>query len=172
MTVADGPPDPMAHLVDREGFETWLAMLHVHARLLVTLERETKMADGFTLAGYEALAILNVATDGRLRMQDLAVALVTSKSGATRTVAALEQEGLVRRVIPAENRRTTYAVITDEGRAAFRRAAPGFFDRVHDHFGRHLHAGDAKLIQAFCARVADSDIGHYGVPRPGADPRL
>lgn len=55
--------------------------------------------DFLTLSSYEALAVLAHARDGRLRMQDLAAAVVTSKSGATRTVASLEAQGYVERVI-------------------------------------------------------------------------
>jgi DNA-binding MarR family transcriptional regulator len=141
-------------LTDRDGFAIFLALVHTHERLLSTLERETQAADHLSLSNYEALATLCHAAEGRLRMQDLAAAVVTSKSGATRTVASLEAQGYVERVIPPENRRVTYAVVTDAGRAAWRNAAPGFFARVHEHFGRHLDPGDAELLWKLLHRIS------------------
>jgi DNA-binding MarR family transcriptional regulator len=141
-------------LTDREGFGAFLTLVHLYQRLLSTLERETQAAGHLTLSSYETLAVLTHAPDGRLRMQDLAAAVVTSKSGATRTVASLEAQGYVERVIPPENRRVTYAVVTDAGRAAWRDAAPGFFARVHEHFGRHLNPGDAQLLQKLLHRIS------------------
>lgn len=152
--------------MDPGGFDTWVAMLHVHVRLLVTLERGLLDRSGLTLSAFEVLATLNRAPDGRLRMQHLAEAVVMSNSGATRTVASLAARGLVDRLIPADDRRVTYAVITDAGRRRFAEAAPGFFARVHHHFGRHLHPGDAGTLQGFLHRVAGEPIGHARIPRP------
>ena len=50
-------------------------------------------------------------------MGDLAARLSLAQSGATRVIDRLVERGWVAREIPPDNRRTTYAVLTDEGRA-------------------------------------------------------
>ena len=57
-------------------------------------------------------------------MGALADDLLLSRGGTTRLIARMEEAGLVRREIPAHDRRATYAHMTEKGQAALERAAP------------------------------------------------
>ena len=57
-------------------------------------------------------------------MGELADDLLLSRGGVTRLIARMEDAGLVRREVPPDDRRATYAHITDKGREAFDRALP------------------------------------------------
>src|SRR4051812_50051981 len=72
--------------------------------------------------------------EGRRRMSDLADALLVSRGGATRLVARAEEDGLVRRETPPDDRRATYAVLTEAGAKAAERAYPAYVEVVQRLF--------------------------------------
>src|SRR5882672_10942503 len=80
-----------------EEMEAWLGFLKAHAEVTALLDRELLDAHGTSLAGYEVLAFLSRAEGRRLRMSDLAGAVLISPGAVTRRVQALEARGLVTR---------------------------------------------------------------------------
>ncbi|GAC1591232.1 MAG: MarR family transcriptional regulator [Acidimicrobiales bacterium] len=116
----------------------WADFLRAHAILTDVLGRELAEATGLPLSWYDVLIQLHGVPDGQLRMQELAAAVVLSKSGLTRLVDRLEREGLVQRTSCPSDRRGTFAAITPAGRAALSAARPVHLDGVARHFGSHL----------------------------------
>ena len=116
----------------------WADFLRAHATITDVLGRELTEATGLPLSWYDVLTQLNGVSDGRLRMQELAAAVVLSKSGLTRLVDRLERDGLVIRTSCPSDRRGTFAAITPAGRAALLAARPVHLDGVARHFGSHL----------------------------------
>lgn len=130
----------------------WRAFLHGHLLLTTTLEREMEDETGLPLTWYDVLLNLNEA-GGQLRMQELARAVLLSKSGLTRLVDRMVAAGYVCREPAAGDRRGLLAVLTDEGRAALRRAAPVHLRGIEEHFGRHVSVDEAATILAVLDRV-------------------
>jgi DNA-binding MarR family transcriptional regulator len=133
------------------GFEdpraiAFYGLIVTEARLRERLEAELEATTGLSLSRLELLLQIHFE-DGRRRMSDLANALLLSRGGTTRLVAKAEEEGLVTREIPADDRRATYAVLTDKGREAA--MLVGLFNRV-------LQANDAacKPITLAAAELA------------------
>lgn len=94
------------------------------------------------------------ATPGRrLRMNDLAGLVGISRSGVTRLIDRLEARGWVRREIPRDDRRTTYAVLTDEGLAAFRRNNNPFARIVRAELGPRLSDRDLADIRRVLGKL-------------------
>jgi DNA-binding MarR family transcriptional regulator len=91
--------------------------------------------------------------EGRIRMGELADNLLLSRGGATRLVARLEQAGLVERVIPPDDRRATYAVITDKGREALGRAEPVLTSAVHGHWVDLLDEEEMAAIRSSSLKI-------------------
>jgi DNA-binding MarR family transcriptional regulator len=102
----------------------WYGFLRTHAELVRELDDELQRAHGLPLSSYDVLVQLANAPDRRLRMAELADAIVLSRSGLTRLVDRLEQQGLVCRLRADCDARGTYAVLTDEGLARLREASP------------------------------------------------
>src|SRR3954447_3173409 len=94
------------------GMDAWHSLLQAHAtlmrRLAMDLERET----GLALADFDVLAQLSLA-GGELRMTELAARALISRSGMTRRVARLVDEGLVRRRTTGADRRGVVVALTD-----------------------------------------------------------
>src|SRR5437879_2836663 len=87
----------VAHeLPSGSGLEAWDSFLRAHATLMRRLELDLAQATGLALADFDVLAQLARA-GGELRMTDLAARALVSRSGMTRRVARLVEEGLLRR---------------------------------------------------------------------------
>lgn len=130
----------------------WRAFLHAHSAVTQVLERELEEAHGLPLSWYDVLLKLNEA-GGRLRMQELAGAVLRSKSGLTRLIDRMEREGLVGREPCASDRRGWLAVLTPEGKARLRKASPVHLRGIQDHFGRLLGEHEAEVVRDVCERV-------------------
>ena len=131
----------------------WRTFLEAYSRTLDVLSRELRDEEGLPLTWYDVLVQLSEATDNRLRMQELADAVLLSKSGLTRLIDRMEGEGLVTRYACPVDRRGTFAELTDAGRRRLRETAPTHLRGVQEHFARFLDDEEAAQLQRLLARV-------------------
>ena len=150
-TERTGPAEP-----DETHLAAWRALLNAHAALVARLERELAAAGVIPLTWYDVLIELYEAPDRRLRMHELADAVVLSRSGLTRLVDRLAAAGLLRREPDPADRRGAFAALTDEGRAALRRAWPVYARGIAAHFARHLGDEEARLLTAVFERIREA----------------
>ena len=146
------PPGGPAEL-DETHLAAWRALLNAHAALIARIERELAEAGVIPLTWYDVLVELYEAPDRRLRLHELADAVVLSRSGLTRLVDRLAEAGLLCRQPDPTDRRGAFAVLTDEGLAALRRAWPVYARGIAAHFARHLSEPEARVIAAAFERV-------------------
>ena len=130
----------------------WIRFLLAHRELVEELDRRLRAAHGLSLREYEVLLALDSAPRRRLRRVDLAQRLVVTQSGVTRLLDGLERDGLVTRA-PGEDRRVTYAVLTDAGRRRARAAGATHRGDVDELFTRHLGARDLASLDRILARL-------------------
>jgi DNA-binding MarR family transcriptional regulator len=133
----------------------WRAFLTAHARVSEVLERELMAARGLPLTWYDVLVQLEEAPGGRLRMHDLAAAVLLSRAGLTRLVDRMAGAGLVRRAACEEDRRGTYVELTREGREALAAAAPVHLEGIERHFTGHLTPEETAALRTALGRIAD-----------------
>jgi DNA-binding MarR family transcriptional regulator len=136
----------------------WRGMLRAHAAVVKALDEEMRAAHGLPLSSYEVLIFLCDAEGGRMRMSDLADAVLLSRSGLTRLVDRLERDGLIAREICRDDARGAFATITDAGRAMVQVARPTHLDGVRRLFLSHLGEGD----RAHLAQVWERVLGARG----------
>ena len=134
----------------------WAALLRVHAAVLPKLER-VLAAQQMPLAWYDVLLELNAAPDRRLRMSELGARVVLSRERVSRVVDELERAGLVRRERNPDDRRSLFAVLTPEGRARLRAAAPVYLEGIERHYTSHLEDEEIRVISAALARVLQAE---------------
>ena len=99
---------------DRRGLAAWRSLLRAHASLLRELATDLATRTGLTLGDFDVLAQLSLA-GGELRMTDLASRAFSSRSGMTRRVDRLVQEGLVARDSADADARGVVVSITANG---------------------------------------------------------
>lgn len=145
----------------------WRALLKGHALLVARLDADLREQSGMSLIDYDVLVQLSEAAERRLAMAELARAVVYSRSGLTRLVDSLERRGWVARVRSSTDRRSWYAVATDDGLAALEAAWPVHAGGVRDHFAAHTDPEQARTIsRVFGAVIADlapdaDELRHY-----------
>lgn len=107
----------------------WRSYLESTRLLLRALDRQLSADAGISLSDFEVLALLSEAPQRRLRMSELADSVATTRSGITRAVARLVGLGWVQRAECTEDKRGSYAELTDAGLQKVRAAAPGMWRR-------------------------------------------
>ena len=99
----------------------WRGLLRSHAAVVRDLDAELRAGHDLSLHEYEVLLTLAGAPEGRMRMSDLATAVVLSQSGLTRLVDRLVRDGFVVRRRCDGDRRGLNAELTERWPAAVRR---------------------------------------------------
>ncbi|HVA84890.1 MAG TPA: MarR family transcriptional regulator [Candidatus Saccharimonadales bacterium] len=128
-------------------------------------------AEGVGLAEASVLLRLAATQSGQLRMGELAGRLAMVQSGITRVIGRLEERGWVERVQPRDNRRTIYATLTVDGRAALERIRPVYERAVDEQFGRALSPEEAGELRGLLRQVLNRLGWSRGaVERSGAEP--
>jgi len=146
-------------LPDRGGLEAWSSLLKAHATLLRRLETDLAEATGLALADFDVLAQLANA-GGELRMTELADRALISRSGMTRRVARLVNEGLVRRANADADRRGVVVVLTDAGVARLSETVAVHLRGVKELFIAHLDEQElADLKSSLDKVIVDCTFG-------------
>lgn len=113
----------------------WGSILRVQASVLPKLEQTVFASTGMSLTWYDVLLELHGA-GGRLTMGQLGERVVLSRSRVSRVVDELIVAGCVARETNVDDRRSSFAVLTAEGRARFRAAAKVYLPAIERELGR------------------------------------
>lgn len=101
----------------------WRSYFETTQLLTAELERRMKATSGMDIGDYNILLVLSESPDERLRLGGIARAISFGPNRLTYRLDALERRGWVRREPCPDDKRGLEAVLTDLGRAAFRRRA-------------------------------------------------
>ena len=134
------------------GMGAWLSLLRAHATLMRQLETELEQQTGLALADYDVLAQLAIA-DGELRMTELANRALISRSGMTRRVARLVDEGLVRRSEANADGRGVVVGLTDAGVARLAETVPVHTRGIAEHFVSRLDDQELAVLESALDKV-------------------
>jgi DNA-binding MarR family transcriptional regulator len=124
-------------LPSESGLEAWSSFLQAHASLMRRLAGDLAEKTGLSLGDFDVLAQLANA-GGDLRMTDLAARAFSSRSGMTRRVARLVDDGLLTRTSSDEDGRGVVVALTDSGVARLTDAAPVHLQGVAELFVAQL----------------------------------
>ena len=143
-------------LPDRSGLEAWSSLLRPHATLMRRLEVDLEQETGLALADFDVLAQLANA-GGELRMTELAARALISRSGMTRRVARLVDEGLVRRANADGDARAVVVALTDAGVARLTETAPVHLRGVSELFVAQLDDRELTVLKNALDKVIVDD---------------
>ncbi|HZT67453.1 MAG TPA: MarR family winged helix-turn-helix transcriptional regulator [Acidimicrobiales bacterium] len=147
------PPRPQ---LTEAQLAAWRAFVRAQALVLEVLARELEEERGMPLPFYDVLVHLSEAPEGRLRMRELAGAVLLSRSGLTRLVDRMEQAGYVTREACPSDRRGSYATITEAGLRALADAWPVHARGVLEHFAGPLDEPELAVLRDALGRIADT----------------
>jgi DNA-binding MarR family transcriptional regulator len=133
--------------------EAWGALTRTQAAVSARLQ-EALTASGFPpLPWYEVLSTVADSADGRMRMGDLAEALVISRGGLTKLVDRLVKAGLLQRAFRADDRRVSYAVMTASGREMFAEMEPVVVGELRTAFTTSLSSRQATVLSESLQKI-------------------
>jgi DNA-binding MarR family transcriptional regulator len=116
------------------------------------LESALLAAHNLPLASFDVLQQLAQAPQQRLRMNDLAVGVLLSRSGLTRLVDRLEREGLVIRHACPSDARGLFAVLTPAGHKRLADAVPTYHRCIREHFLDRIGTSELRQIALTAAK--------------------
>jgi DNA-binding MarR family transcriptional regulator len=123
------------------------------------LETQLEQETGLALADYDVLAQLAIA-GGELRMTELANRALISRSGMTRRVARLVEEGLVRRAGADADGRGVVVTLTDAGIARLTETAPVHARGIAEYFVSRLDDRELAVVERALEKVTSD--GTFG----------
>jgi len=141
-----------AELPERRGLDAWASLLQAHATLMRRLESDLERETGLALADFDVLAQLARA-GGELRMTELAARALISRSGMTRRVARLVEEGLVRRADADVDGRGVVVALTDAGVARLAETAPVHARGISKLFVAQLDDQELAILERALRKV-------------------
>ena len=136
----------------------WSGFLIGHARIVRALDAELEREHGLPLSSYDVLIQLSLVPDRRLRMFELADAIVLSRSGLTRLVDRLEGAGLVERERGELDPRQMYARLTDRGSEVLADATPTHIAGIKERFLERLSNEQTKQLAAIWRAVLGPEV--------------
>ena len=155
----------------------WRAFLLAHKRVSRRLDEELRAEHDLSFGEYDALLTIARAPDRRIRMRQLADEVILSKSGVTRLIDRLVNDGLVERSACLADARGAEAVLTERGLTRLRAASSTHLRGIREHFLAILEGDDPQLIERVmssianrvgCRSGADEGVDDQSVCAPGA----
>ena len=137
---------------DRRGLAAWRSMLRAHATLIRRLDTDLQQATGLALADFDVLAQLAEA-HGALRMTELADRALISRSGMSRRVARLADEGLLRRDRAGTDGRGVVVALTEAGITRLAETAPVHARGISTLFVAQLDDQELALLERALNKV-------------------
>jgi DNA-binding MarR family transcriptional regulator len=141
-----------AELPGRRGLDARASLLQAHATLVRRLESDLERETGLALADFDVLAQLARA-GGELRMTELAARALISRSGMTRRVARLVDDGLVRRADADADGRGVVVALTDAGLSRLVETAPAHARGISKLFVEQLDDQELAVLERALGKV-------------------
>ncbi len=126
--------------------EAWHLVMVLYARVSAHMEQESAAAGTVPVTWFEVLATLGRTPGRRMRLRDLAEAVLLTRAGLTRVLDRIEAKGLIRRERCPADGRGSDAVLTDAGLAAALEAGPVIGRVVRARFAAHLPPAAATAV--------------------------
>jgi DNA-binding MarR family transcriptional regulator len=151
----------------------WRDWLQVDRLLPARLNQQLQAGPGLSLPEYEVLVQLSEVPGGQLRPVQLGQALDWEQSRLSQQLTRMRRRGLVDRADCAGDGRGTVVVLTQAGRTAIERAAPGHAVTVRRLVFDRLSAEQTEAFGRACAAILQAlrESGEPGDPPDGPQGR-
>ena len=128
-------------------------LLETNARLSKDLGAELESSCQLPLAWFEVLLQLRQSSDGRLKMSQMAEAIVHSTGGTTRLIDRLAEADFVKREHCPSDRRAIFVAITDAGNTKLDEALSVHLSYLDDHLATRLSNAERSSLTALLTKL-------------------
>jgi len=149
------PVEAEPRWLDEREQKLWRSFVAIERLLPDRLAARLTAEHGLTITDYEIMVRLSESEDRRMRMTELSQITLLSKSRLSHQVNRMEAAGIVRREPCDDDRRGSFAVLTDEGFARLQAAAPTHVEDVRTHFIDILDRGTFETVLGELNAIAD-----------------
>jgi DNA-binding MarR family transcriptional regulator len=139
--------------------DAWGALTRTHAAVSQRLQDALAAADLPPLPWYEVLATVAETPEQRMKMGELAEALVITRGGLTKLVDRLVKAGLLERTLCDTDRRVSYATLLPAGADLLAEMRPVVVAELKRSFAANLTAAQARDLGEALDRVRASACG-------------
>jgi DNA-binding MarR family transcriptional regulator len=137
--------------------EAFVRLVRASAAVTRQLSAQLSADHGLNINAYEALLLLARAPDSRLKRVELANSLLLTAGGVTRLLDGLERDGFVAREDCSSDRRVSYAVLTEAGRAKLREASKSHTRQIRELMGGSFDDDELAQLAALLDRLPGVD---------------
>lgn len=145
----------MTNWLSEDEQRSWRAWLNATLLLNAQLSHDLQTAHDLTLADYEILVHLSESPERRIRMSELADRVNSSRSRLSHQVDRMERIGLVERQQCTEDKRGSFAALTEHGWNVLVAAAPDHVESVRRNLVDVLTKEEFLALGTSCQRIAD-----------------
>jgi DNA-binding MarR family transcriptional regulator len=131
-------------------------LLETNARLSRSLGVELEAACDLPLAWFEVLLQLRKVPEGRLKMTQIADAIVHSSGGTTRLIDRIEEAGYVTREHCPSDRRAIYVAISANGNQKLDEALNVHLDYLEDNLAKRLDDQERRTLTTLLKKLNSS----------------
>ena len=142
----------LKELPGRRGMGAWRVLLRAHASLMRQLATDLEKKTGLHLGDFDVLGQLAEA-GGELRMTELADRTLSSRSGMTRRIDRMVDEGLARRANAGGDARGVVVALTDAGASRLIETAPIHMRGVAELFVAKLDDQELAALENALEKV-------------------
>ncbi|WP_420819198.1 MarR family winged helix-turn-helix transcriptional regulator [Nonomuraea lactucae] len=146
----------MTRWLDADEQRTWRNFVAATQHVYGALDRQLQRDAGMPHTYYMILVTLSETPGRRMRMSELAGRAQCSQSRLSHAVARLEERGWVRREPCPDDRRGSFAVLTEAGFDALAAAAPGHVEEVRRSLFDVLSPEQVRALNEICAAVRNT----------------
>ncbi len=139
--------------ISDERVQLFALLLDTNARLVRSMGAVLEESCDLPLSSFEVLMQLHSAPEGRLKMNEIADAIVLSTGGTTRLVDRLEEAGFVARKHCPEDRRAIHVSITDLGNAKLDEALQVHLTHLEAQLGQRLTCDERTSLTALLQKL-------------------
>lgn len=128
-------------------------LLDTNARLSRSFAVRLEESCALPLAWFDVLMQLRREPEGRLKMSEIADAIVHSTGGTTRLIDRLEEAGLVERQLCPTDRRAVHVAITPAGNGKLDEALDVHVDYLEEHLSSRLTCDERGQLTALLTKL-------------------
>jgi DNA-binding MarR family transcriptional regulator len=139
-----------------EGREAWHRLLRLSRSVLREIDARLDAEHRLGVNEFDVLITLDNAPDRRLRMTDLAEAVMFSSGGLTRLVGRLESRGLVERIPDPDDARSFYAALSGDGSQRLSEARVTHDAVIEELFSAKVTGGEMQSLTRTLGRALET----------------